>query len=293
MNSFFLESLDRTLREGLALMSGDFAWQHARFVLGRQSSDGGFRGRQGGPDLYYTDFALRVLSLAGLAAGTGDRIGRWLQKSRRAPRDVVECFSQLNLVRLLEQSGITVAVDELRLPPFEFTAYNCFLAALCCEMLEIPFPERERAIASTASLARPGGGYANESGASAAQTNATAAAVAFLALMGAAERVDAPETAGFLASMQASSGGLKAHAAAEDADLLSTFTGLVAISTLDSIGKIDLPAISRFLRDMAVPCGGFRACHGDAEPDVEYTYYGLATAAMLRNHVAARKTEKK
>ena len=41
----------------------EFARRQVAYVASRQRDDGGFPGRDGGSDIYYTDFALRILDL--------------------------------------------------------------------------------------------------------------------------------------------------------------------------------------------------------------------------------------
>ncbi len=164
------------------------------------------------------------------------------------------------------------------------SAYRTFLGTLCLQMLgdEGPGPE---AIDAIRGLRREDGGYAERSGDSAAQTNATAAAVALQLMRGGLAKPMAAETAGFLASMQARDGGLKAHADAAAGDLLSTFTGLLTICMLGAVNALHLGALARFLRSVARPGGGFGASPADAGADVEYTFYGMGCMALLRASV--------
>jgi geranylgeranyl transferase type-2 subunit beta len=61
-SSLYLDMLDDLLRPGIAALSEQFTATQVRFVAGRQQPDGGFGGRRGSSDLYYTDFALRTLA---------------------------------------------------------------------------------------------------------------------------------------------------------------------------------------------------------------------------------------
>ena len=58
----YLDMLDEVLRPGLARLSETFVATQVGFVAACQRPDGGFAGRQGDADLYYTDFALRTLA---------------------------------------------------------------------------------------------------------------------------------------------------------------------------------------------------------------------------------------
>jgi len=309
VQSTFLETLDETLAAGSASLSGEFARMHLAYVRSRQSPDGGFAGRRGGSDPYYTDFALRVLGLLGSSGAELSAAARYAENLSRAPDNIVECFNRLNIARILAGHGIPCRPDETvimavlenhRLAWGGFTraggdaisVYNTFLALLCLQMLGKDASLPPEAAAETAGLKHSDGGYSDVAGESFGQTNATAAAVASLIIIGATDEIDADGTARFLASMQAPGGGLRTHKNAPGGDLLSTFTGLVTLSLLEALDRIDLPAVGRFVKAAAAPGGGFCACPGDREPDVEYTYYGIATVALLRSHVARQQNAK-
>ncbi|MEI6504194.1 MAG: prenyltransferase/squalene oxidase repeat-containing protein, partial [Armatimonadota bacterium] len=66
--SDYLGFLEGVLRTGLEGLGPALKQAQVAFVLSRQCADGGFRGRLGASDLYYTDFAVRLLAL--VAPGT-------------------------------------------------------------------------------------------------------------------------------------------------------------------------------------------------------------------------------
>ena len=61
----FLLALAERLTSGLSTIPESTLQKHRQFVLSQQMTDGGFRGREGGSDLYYTSFAIRCLGLTG------------------------------------------------------------------------------------------------------------------------------------------------------------------------------------------------------------------------------------
>ena len=61
----YLEALTLRLAGGIAALSEDFRASQAKYALAAQRDDGGFAGREGGSDLYYTGFALRSLAMLG------------------------------------------------------------------------------------------------------------------------------------------------------------------------------------------------------------------------------------
>jgi len=304
--SSYLEMLDELIRPGIARLSDRFVATQIRFVASCQQPDGGFGGRQGGSDLYYTDFALRTLSWLAPGHAAFDRAAGYLARVASPPRDAVECFNALNARSLLERHSTDLAdraawalnplplIERLYghlLPGGGFarladdegvSAYHTFLGALCFQMLGADMPMSEGAIVAIKTLKCPDGGYAELAGQTVSQTNATAAAVAFLIMNNAMPPETMASTGRFLAQMQSADGGLKPHAAVDGGDLLSTFTGLMTLWGLGGLPQIDTAGVARFLRRMAHPNGGFLACDGDDSPDVEYTYYGVGTLALLR-----------
>ncbi|MBP8953141.1 MAG: terpene cyclase/mutase family protein [Armatimonadetes bacterium] len=285
------------LKAGLARFSPALRQDVLRYVLARHSRDGGFPGRRGGSDLYYTEFATRVMILLDCPREHLERVLAWLVGTRPTPATVVDCFSLLNLQRMLTMRGLNFAPDRDQLlgciarcalpsggwagvPAGPLSAYTTFIAALCLQMLDEPVDLRAAA-AALKGLEQPAGGYVEAAGEPVAQTSATAAVLSFLEASGLSGPGLRQPAAGLLASMQASDGGLKAWAGAASGDLLSTFTALLALGLAGSASCLDLPALGRFVRDCAGPGGGFGAYPGDRQTDVEYTYYGLGTLALL------------
>jgi geranylgeranyl transferase type-2 subunit beta len=351
--SVYLNLLDDTLQSALRGASDAFVETQARFVTGCQQPDGGFCGRQGSSDAYYSDFALRCLNLLAPNHAAWRRAEDYVLAKSGRPRTVVECFSILNMQRMLHRHLRSTGVEgratgadggatgtasarnggaSLALPvqreqratdaessitgnlsadvdwtrnanllhsvltkhllptgglvrsPGErqVSAYQTFLGALCFSLLDIPMPNRQAAIQSIRSLQRADGGFAESDGQAESQTNATAAAVAFLTMYDAMGPDAAESVAPFFAAMQSADGGLRAHSAVLQGDLLSTFTGVVSLKALDRLGILDTAGAARFLQASALASGGFVACEGDLEADVEYTYYGLGVFALLR-----------
>ncbi|NQT21418.1 MAG: hypothetical protein HQ592_17055 [Planctomycetes bacterium] len=305
MQSLFLTLLDESLEAGCELFGDVFARRHLAYVRSKQLPNGGFAGRMGGADPYYTDFAVRTLGMLDAWCEELELAANYLHNLNSRPKDITDCFNRLNIVRVLGRhaveceintSLISDALEEQRLPSRGFgrkgskhiSAYNTFLGMLCVEMLGENVTTTPNAATELAGLKCSDAGYCDVPGESAGQTNATAAALAFLWLTWSFLEID-DATLWFLSTMQASDGGLRAHAAAPEGDLLSTFTGLVTLSNFNALDRIDLPAVGRFIKSTAAPGGGFSACCSDPEPDVEYTYYGLGTAALLRLHVAQNR----
>jgi geranylgeranyl transferase type-2 subunit beta len=317
----YLSALTARLAAGITLLPKTFRSRHAAYLLAAQRTDGGFAGRQGGSDIYYTMFALRSAELMGLAdEGLWRGAAQYARSLSAPPRDMIECFCLLYIRRLIGKpdepcegsfspsqgcdapprhtAPTRAAIMEVvarsraadggyaRFPGGEATVYHTFLAALCAELTDADFSGAHEAAAFVRSRRCADGGYADSAmdGGEGA-TNPTAAALALLALFATADKP--AETAfGFLASVQRPEGGFAACAAAPEPDLLSTFTASVVLAGIGALDRVKLAPIARFAHTLQASGGGFRGCAGDDAPDVEYTYYGLGTLALLAQAAA-------
>ena len=61
----YLTRLTVRLLDGVERLPDHVRERHAEYLRGCQNPDGGFSGREGGSDLYYTGFALRSLAVLG------------------------------------------------------------------------------------------------------------------------------------------------------------------------------------------------------------------------------------
>ncbi len=200
----YLSGLTASLAAGLESLPAGFRSRHSEYLLAAQRPDGGFAGRRGGSDIYYTMFALRSAELLVPAHN-----GLWRGAERYArslcapPRDMIECFCLLYLRRLIaERIGIgrndagCAEIMEVvsrsraahggyaRFPGGEATLYHTFLAALCAELSDSEFSGAGEAAAFVNTRRCADGGYADSAhdGGEGA-TNPTAAALALLTLL--------------------------------------------------------------------------------------------------------------
>src|SRR5687768_9914474 len=91
----YLEQLTIRLATGISGLSESTRQRHIQYLLAAQRQDGGFRGREGGSDLYYTGFALRALAVLGeLHGSTAERAAEFL-RSRLAGRESIVDFLSL------------------------------------------------------------------------------------------------------------------------------------------------------------------------------------------------------
>ncbi len=300
MTAGYLQWLDALLERGAQSLSEAFRQVQVGYVTSPQLPDGGFPGRDGGPDIYYTDFGLRVVSLLDPSNEAVRRAAPFVRAAADGVQNIVECFCLLNCSRMLARCGVRVGLDTesisriingQRLAAGGFarpggtgiSAYNTYIGGLCYEVLCEDTRQVAAAASALGSLQGAGGGFKEQPGEGCEQTSATAAAIGFLQMTGRCSRQQAAAATGFLQLMQCADGGFLAHEHAPCSDLLSTFTGLVTLAALDALERVDLPAAARFVRDAARPDGGFAAFPSDDVGDIEYTYYGLACLAILRS----------
>ena len=304
----YLEALTVRLATGAAELSHDRRRLHADFFLDAQRPDGGFPGREGDSDLYYTGFALRALALLGeLAGGPAEAAGRFLASRLTGQAPIVDFLSLIYGATLLELSaGIDIFADRPSswrqavaeaLEAFrradggyakgpEGTAsstYHTFLVLICLELLAAPATRPERIIEFLLSQRREDGGFVEIRPMRRSGTNPTAAAIGALRVLDALTDEVRGGAVDFLAEMQNDEGGLRANTRIPIADLLSTFTGLWTLGDLAALDEIDTPAAARYAASLEQSTGGFLGAVWDQGVDVEYSFYGLATLSLLAN----------
>lgn len=306
MSDPYLQRLTGQLIDGVDRLPVAFREQHARWVRERQLPDGGFSGREGGSDLYYTAFALRSLAvLQGLDESVSNRAAEFLRSRMTSKADAIDLFSFLVATFLVQIGGGPDILAEA--PPdwagrvatvFEThrhadggyskspggtsgSTYTTFLILLALELLQKSAPETERIVSFLRGRYR-NGGFVEIPQMKRAGTNPTAAGVGSLQVLGQMETQWVAETAGFLAGMyQPGEGGLRANDRIPAADLLSTFTGSWTLSELGELDRLNRSAIRSYAIGLQTPEGGFRGGNWDAGADVEYTFYGIGVLGLL------------
>lgn len=305
----YLERLTLRLTLGAAQLPEELQRLHSNFVLAQQRSDGGWGGREGGSDLYYSSFALRTLAILGLLEGTvAERAAEFLRSRLSAHESLVDLMSLVYSVKLIEGScGIdTLASAEqawserlaellkkLRCEDGGFSktlegrvgsTYQTFLVLLCLELVGQPLPEPERTAAFLLKQRQEDGGFLEIRVGKRSGANPTAAAIGALQVLGHLTdevRLTASE---FLADLQTDEGGWQANTRIPLPDVLSTFTACVTLADTGYLSLINSRSAARYVRSMQREEGGFAGFEFDPAQDVEYTFYGLGLLALIAEY---------
>jgi geranylgeranyl transferase type-2 subunit beta len=302
----YLARLTSRLFEGIERLPGDVRDRHASYLRTVQNPDGGFSGRAGGSDLYYTGFALRSLVvLQALDTDVANRAARYLRERMTGPASVIDLFSLVVSCYLVPLGGgpdvladvptewrerVATTLESFRSPDGGYgkspgapsgSTYTSFLVALCLELLARPIPDPDRLAGFVRSRRRPDGGFVEISAMKRSGTNPTAAGIGLLQMLDALDGADRDATGAFLAALPSPfEGGLRANDRIPAADLLSTFTGGWTLDQLGQDGRLDWTRVREYAEECERPIGGFRGGLWDEQADVEYTFYGLGTLAL-------------
>ena len=301
----YLEQLTLRLAQGAAEFPAEFRARHAEWLRRAQRDDGGFAGREGASDLYYTGFALRGLALLGeLHDDVAGRAAGYLRSRLSGQTPMIDFLSLVQAALLLEVSaGLDVFAEappgwpdaagamfeHFRRPDGGYaktdegqasSTYHTFLIVVTRQLIGEPPVEPERLTAFVRARQRDDGGFVEIGPMRKSGTNPTAAAVGLLKTLGALDDEVRQSAVDFLSDMQDDEGGVKANTRIPIADLLSTFTGLLTLSDLGAVDAIDVPAARRYAQSLQLDRGGFRGAVWDEAADVEYTFYGLGALAL-------------
>jgi geranylgeranyl transferase type-2 subunit beta len=305
----YLEELTIRLAVAVAELPEAIRQRHAKYVMAAQQEDGGFAGREGGSDLYYTGFALRSLAVLGELHGElAERAAGFLRSRMTGRESIVDFLSLIYGSALLESAAgidlfadspdswrdaVASAMEALRRDDGGYakgpegmasSTYHTFLVVLCLQLIERPLPEPERMVKFLMSQQAEEGGFREIRASKRAGTNPTAAAIGALRILGALDDETRESTIDFLFEMQTDEGGLRANTRIPIADLLSTFTGTLTLMDLGGADEIDLAAALRFAQSLELEQGGFHGAIWDEADDVEYSFYGLGCLALLGSH---------
>lgn len=302
----YLTDLTLRLALGAATLPPELRDRHLQYLLAQQRPDGGFGGREGGSDPYYTGFALRALMVLGeLQPEPARRAAEFLSRRLSGREGIVDLISLVFAAAVVELgAGVDVLADAPADWPQNLadlletyrrddggyakspegragSTYQTFLTVLCYELLGIEPADVERTIQFLRDREHPEGGFLEIRVGKRAGVNPTAAAIGALKTLSALEPATIERTVDFLLDQQNDDGGFAANTRIPLADLLSTCTATITLTDLGARDAIDIEAVRRYAISMERPQGGFAGFLMDPAQDVEYTFYGLATLSLL------------
>jgi geranylgeranyl transferase type-2 subunit beta len=306
MDLGYLERLTLQLTAGAAMLPDSIRDPHAKFVLSLQREDGGWAGREGESDLYYTGFALRSLAILGLLTGdVADAASRFLVSRTDKQESVIDLLSLVYGAALIEasternplhasditwQGRVGQLLTSLRREDGGFSrtdtavvgsTYQTFLVAICLELLGSPLPSDDPCVEFLLSQRKEDGGFLEVRVAKRSGANPTAAAIGALRTLRALETPVARQAADFLLELQSDEGGFQANTRMPMPDLLSTFTSCVTLWETDALEDANTQRVWQYGKSMAREGGGFAGFELDPAEDVEYTFYGLGLLSLI------------
>jgi geranylgeranyl transferase type-2 subunit beta len=302
----YLIRLANRLTWALSRMERSRRERHCHFIRSMQMPDGGFRGREGDSDLYYTGFAVRALAILGGLDGEFCRhLGAFLNSQRFERLNIIDLLSWLYAGIALQAAGhassvaaidddfadrIVEMLESVRTRDGGYaksaegaagSTYHSFLVAQIYELIGRSVPDSDRLLQFVYDRQRDDGGFVEISPMKRSGTNPTAAAVALLIKMNALDEEVRGDVCGFLTDVRSDEGGFQANSRIPFADGLSTFTGLLTAQDVGCGQIVELRAVEDYIaRWLEFPTGGFRGASWDEQADVEYTFYGLGTLGL-------------
>jgi geranylgeranyl transferase type-2 subunit beta len=303
----YLLRLAERLTAGLSPMDAARRERHRAFILSQRMPAGGFRGREGDADLYYTSFAVRGLAMLDgrVSAETASEMAAYLSTFSLERLSIVDLVSWLNTALIVQISGgdplpaggaldagrIAARLENVRTADGGYakspegaagSTYHSFLVSLCYELIGCEVPRRNALVQFLYDRQRDDGGFVEIAPMKRSGTNPTAAAVALLNKLGAMDDEIRADVRDFLRSVRSDEGAFQANTRIPFADGLSTFTGLLTCQDLALQGVLDESRAHAFVAgQLEFPTGGFRGASWDVQADVEYTFYGLGVLALL------------
>lgn len=308
----FLIRLAERLTDGLRGLPDNRRQRHREFILSHQLPDGGFRGREGDSDLYYTAFAVRCLGLTGGINGPEcDSLIKYMQSLPWRTLGTIDLLNYVYTALAIQTftghdlfqnetadwpSELSQKLEEVRNSDGGYaksadgtmgSTYHSFLTVLTYELLGQPIPQPNRLIQFFYDRQRDDGGFVEIDPMKTSGTNPTAAAATALRILGGMDDELKEDIKLFLRESRSGDGGFLANTRIPVADGLSTFTGLLTLIDLEIDYESLIPRhqILQFVthpeEGLELPTGGFRGAIWDSQADTEYTFYGLGVLGLV------------
>lgn len=272
-----------TARRCASLLDDEAQSAIAAYVEGQWDAAGGFHGRDGRPDLYYTLFGAECLEVLDRPMPQG--FSSYLRTFNEGEDLDLVHRSCLARCLALTDDGVSDSVHRtavtqrlvdraLAEPP---SVYGAFVTRLALEDLSQPVPEALAWRPTLEALQTADGGYAEQGLGQDGTTPVTAAA----AVLKAGTGHDDPALADWLLARRSWMGGFHATPQAPVPDLLSTATALFALRRMGrNVADLAEDGLA-FIETLWHDSGGFVGHLGDGLPDCEYTFYGLLALGAL------------
>ena len=306
----FYTRLTLRLAAGVERLDDEYRRRVAAFLWSTQNETGGFVGRKGDADIYYTSFALRSLGLLGEPFGPeiGNYLTQTLEIADKKPLSGTELvsllfctqlwsvFSGQNLfeaktdwpIRQLERfrcdDGGYASSEKTK---FSSTYHTFLVLGLLEHVAPDLLPEAETLRAFLEKRQKEDGGFVELEPLKNSGTNPTVAGIGLLSFLrnrfGESLDEQFDKAFRFLRQRQLPQSGFQANGKIPAADLLSTFTALSVFVDNDRTDTMDIHAAYDFVRSMQRAENdriGYVGGPWDKEPDVEYTFYGLAAECL-------------
>jgi geranylgeranyl transferase type-2 subunit beta len=301
----YLEDITLRLAAGVGRLPDPVRLRHAEFYKAQQQADGGFAGREGGSDLYYTGFALRGLAMTGELQGpVAERAAAFLKGRLNASAPIIDFLSLVYGGMLLDAAGIDIfaeshpqwreqvsaALERFRRPDGGYaktdegqssSTYNTFLVVICNQLIGRPIVEPRKILEFVRTRRRDDGGFVEIGPMTRSGTNPSAAAAALLRILDGYDPPTREALVDYLVENQTDDGGFRANTRIPAADVLSTFTAVLTLADLGELDAIDVEAARRYVQSMELDTGGFLGGEWDSATDCEYTFYGLGGLGLL------------
>lgn len=303
----YLLRLGTRLTSGLSGLEPARRDRHRNFLLSFQMEDGGFRGREGDSDLYYTSFAVRgLMLLGGMDEPLARQVEQYLNRQNWSRLNVIDLMNWLATALavqvatgkdLLAESeddfhqNLAAQLESVRTQDGGYakspegasgSTYHSFLVLLTYQLVGLAQPRPNALTQFIYDRQRDDGGFVEIAPMRRSGTNPTAAACAMLLELNAVDNEIKADVRAFLKEVLSDEGGFQANSRVPFADSLSTFTGLLTCQDLQLAPLLNLAQTHQWLTtQLEFPTGGFRAATWDEAADVEYTFYGLGLLALL------------
>ncbi len=263
------------------------------FALNNLMPDGGFRGRAGQSDLYYTFFGVQLLSILSKEA-LPEEVYKYLEAVKEPEKfDLIHLICYLrteNFLKTKAQSSNDIAgpVEGFRVAGRGYcienshekkvqssSIYASFLAYSTYRECSIDLTksaiDTAGIVECIGSLKSADGSYAEVAGMESGTLTVTGAAV--MLLYDITGRVDDAAVA-WIIDRQAKTGGFYASKDAFLPDLVSSAAAVFCLNLVNQKHNINKNILD-FVESLMQADSGFGGNNQDFTPDVEYTFYGL------------------